>query len=109
MPPPPVVVRRPAAGGVRAGPKRKLAFLGGVVPAAKKAEPGMSNGDTKPQPEVGRKSNADFKKMFLAGSGDGGDGGKTTTTLAAADAVEAKQAAGEKVENKMEGNGSKTD
>jgi RNA recognition motif-containing protein len=103
MPPPSVVVRRPAAGGVRAGPKRKLAFLGGVVPAAKKAEPGMSNGDTKA--EVGRKSNADFKKMFLAG----GDGGKTTPTPAAADAAETKQAAGEKAENKTEGNGSTTD
>jgi hypothetical protein len=105
MPPPSVVVRRPAAGGVRAGPKRKLAFLGGVVPAAKKAEPGMSNGDTKAQAEVGRKSNADFKKMFLAG----GDGGKTTPTPAAADAAETKQAAGEKAENKTEGNGSTTD
>ncbi|KAK4095841.1 hypothetical protein N658DRAFT_502256 [Parathielavia hyrcaniae] len=96
MPPPPLALRRPAAQGARAGPKRGLGFVGGVAAAAKKdgedaarKQDGVSNGVEQGAggQAAGAKSNADFKKLFLGGGANahGNTDGAKAASAAAAD------------------------
>ena len=66
-PPSSLLVRRPGAGAQRAGPKRGLGFVGGVAKKEGAKENGSVSGTAV---QGGGKSNADFKKMFLAGAKD---------------------------------------
>ncbi|KAJ4294664.1 Splicing factor [Collariella sp. IMI 366227] len=97
MPPPPVLVKRPGPGG-KTGPKRLLGFVGGVKKSAGAGE--EANGTYQGAKAEGKKSNADFKKMFLGG-------GNNTIAATAVENGEGKEADGDgKMEVDTEGNGS---